>query len=452
MTELTGPFVFDSTDIDGNRLTLRYRVGPSLVFDEVVEFPVDLPDTPEVADAIGVLHLIAGVSYYKLIAPAALHSPPLGATLRRVVEAMYDEGLREFAFRNDIAVPLPVVLEESLLAPTRSAAAERAAEPRQPAVTGRAIIPIGGGKDSALVASLFPEADLLTVNPTGAHERFASLLGRDLVRVRRTLSPELKRLVAEGAPNGHVPVTAINSAIVAVAAAALGAGDILMGLERSASEETTSVDGVAVNHQFSKSLPAEHLLRAVFAEAGLRYFSVLRPLTELAIGCLVARRGLHTTAISCNRVFTVWQQNDFSREQRPCGRCAKCLFTALMTAPALTPDELRDVYGYDVFDEPDNVAGVRELWADLKPFDCVGERLESAAAMTMLGGRPEWRSQHVVDALHGEAASLVAQAGESASDYFTLGPLDDMPEEYRPAVAALEPELRHLAEAPSAAE
>ena len=118
--------------------------------------------------------------------------------------------------------------------------------------------------------------------------------------------------------------------IAVVLAAVTGIRDVLMGLERSASEPTLIADGVEVNHQFSKSAEAEALLRAVFEPTGVRYLSVLRPMTELAIGGAVADRGLTDSILSCNRAFTVWSGNESSRTQRPCGECAKCLFTALM--------------------------------------------------------------------------------------------------------------------------
>ena len=92
-------------------------------------------------------------------------------------------------------------------------------------------------------------------------------------------------------------------------ATASGLSDVLMGIERSADEPTVvTADGVDVNHQFSKSAPAEALLRAAFEPTGVRYLSLLRPLTELAIGVAVARRGLADDIVSCNRAFTIWDE------------------------------------------------------------------------------------------------------------------------------------------------
>jgi hypothetical protein len=304
-----------------------------------------------------------------------------------------------------------------------------------------ALIPVGGGKDSALVADLVPDGRLMTVNPTGAHERFAASLGRPLLGVTRRLDPRLRELVDAGAPNGHVPVTAINSAIAAIVAVSLGLHDVVMGLERSASEPSLIVGGVEINHQFSKSLRAEALLAAVFAPLGIRYFSLLRPLTELAIGTGLARRGLVDEIVSCNRVFTVWNETTASREQRPCGECAKCLFTALMLAPSLEPATVRTHFGHDVFDEPANIEGIRALWSDAKPFDCVGERMESAAAVALLADAPEWQHRVVVNALASEARSLLASHHTSSNEYLRVDPVDGLPAPYRERIRHLAHEL-----------
>ncbi len=350
---------------------------------------------------------------------------------------MYDDGLREFAYGNGLAVPLAVDLQET--APDASAL--HPADPGGSPATAGALIPVGGGKDSALVADLVPDGTLMTVNPTGAHERLAASLHRPLLGVTRHLDPRLRDLVAAGAPNGHVPVTAINSAIAAVVAVTLGLRDVVMGLERSASEPSLVVDGIEINHQFSKSMRAETLLATAFAPLGIRYFSLLRPLTELSIGTALAGRGLVDDIVSCNRVFTVWNESTASREQRPCGECAKCLFTALMLAPSLTPEAVHTHFGHDVFDETDNIEGVRALWSDAKPFDCVGERMESAAALTVLADTRAWQRHAVVATLAPEARSLLAAHGTDADDYLHVGSVEGLPAEYRERIRRLASEI-----------
>ena len=426
-----GPFVIDELAVDGAAVGLGYRLG-ELRFVERIEFPVELPDTPALRAALKALHLVAGVSYYKCGVPTPIHTPRLTAAERALMEALYDKGLRELAYRNGLSMPLPVDLVQQ----QEPSPAEPAEGPASPDGHG-ALIPIGGGKDSALVGDLVPDGQLMSVNPVGGHEALAERLGRPLLRVRRTMDPGLRAAVEAGAINGHVPVTAINSAIAVVLAAALGLRDVLMGLERSASEPTLVADGVEVNHQFSKSAEAEVLLQAVFDPTGVRYLSVLRPMTELAIGGAVAERGLTDSILSCNRAFTVWSGSESSRTQRPCGECAKCLFTALMLAPSSDPSEVREHFGRDLLDEPELLDEVRALWSSEKPFDCVGERHESAAAVVMLSRLKEWRDQAVPRELAAEAAGVLDEVGARPERYLELDGTDELPEEYRELIGSL---------------
>ncbi len=102
---------------------------------------------------------------------------------------------------------------------------------------------------------------LFAVNPHPLVLDLAHRTGLELIVVRRRLDPGLAGLNASGALNGHVPITAIISLIAVVGSFLYGYDSIAMAVERSASEETVLVDGVPVNHQYSKSLEFERLLR-----------------------------------------------------------------------------------------------------------------------------------------------------------------------------------------------
>jgi hypothetical protein len=227
--------------------------------------------------------------------------------------------------------------------------------------------------------------------------------------VRRRLSPELARLNASGARNGHVPITAIVSLIAVAGSYVYGYDAIAMAIERSASEETRWVDGVPVNHQYSKSLDFEVLLQRLLAESidpGITYGSALRQYSELSIARAFARlTGYHPTFCSCNTVF----RQQAAAGDRWCGHCPKCRFVGLMLAPNLSPDALATIIGRDMFDDPDQVEGFAALMSEEgKPFECVGERAESAAALRMLSDLPGWKDKLVVTALADRARALVS--------------------------------------------
>ncbi|MHB1713028.1 MAG: endonuclease domain-containing protein, partial [Acidimicrobiales bacterium] len=275
------------------------------------------------------------------------------------------------------------------------------------------LVPIGGGKDSMVLIEALRDLapTLMAVNPHPLVVELAERTGLDLIVVRRTLSPELARINAAGALNGHVPITAIVSLIAVLGSFVYGYDSVAMAIEASASEETRLIDGVPVNHQYSKSLDFEKLLRRLTAESidpRLTFGSALRPYSELAIGRAFSRlTDYHDTFCSCNTAF---RQRAASGD-RWCGDCPKCRFVGLMLAPFLTPEALTAIIGRDMFNDPAQLEGFADLMSDEdKPFECVGERRESATALRVLAARPGWKDSLVVAALSGPARALTSGA------------------------------------------
>jgi hypothetical protein len=388
--------------------------GPGFVEMVTFETPPTGP-APVGADlerALLHLHVAAGTSYYKAAAPPTVmvESGPLTAAERDFHHHLYDQGLREFAVENGLAVPraVTIVAEESAGVDVPSPNSDR---------PGGLVVPIGGGKDSmVLIEALRPLGPrLLAVNPHPLVVELAAQAGLELLVVRRTLSPLLSAVNAHGALNGHVPITAIVSLIAVAAGAVYGYDTIAMAIERSASEETVSVDGVPVNHQYSKSLEFELLFRDLVRgsiDPGVTYGSALRPYSELAIARAFATLpAYHPSFCSCNTAF----RQSAGAGDRWCGSCAKCRFVALMLAPYLTRSAVTDIIGRDMFADPSEIDGFAALMSrDDKPFECVGERRESAAAFRLLANRPEWSGSVVVTALADRARALVS-GGDVAS-------------------------------------
>lgn len=385
-------------------------------FAERIDFGPRRPgDADPAADAgfervVRLLHLAAGVSYYKAAAPdvIAVDTGPLSAVERRFVLDLYDKGLREFAWHNGLPLARRLVLE-----PSGTGVAPGATDPA-PAPPAGIGIPIGGGKDSAVVVEALrgERPVLLSVNGHPAAHRVAAAAGLELAVVRRTLDRRLLDLNAEGARNGHVPVTAIVSLIAVAAGYRLGYDTTVMALEGSADEPTrTGADGggaVEVNHQWSKSSEFERSLTAVLADSvgpGVRYRSVLRDTDELTIAaCFAALPRYHRAFVSCNRAFTQGGTADGW-----CGDCPKCRFVYLALATAMAPADLVPVFGRDLLADAGQVEGFRDLFEEgRKPFECVGTRHESLVAMARLGRSSVWADRPVVRAL---APVAEAQAG-----------------------------------------
>ncbi|HEY4946606.1 MAG TPA: hypothetical protein VII19_01830 [Acidimicrobiales bacterium] len=400
-----------SFDRASRTLSLGYALDDVVSFTETITFETP-PGAEGGTDATGFdrallhLHIAAGTSYYKAAAPPVILLEHEGLTAAELEfhRSLYDHGLREFAVANGLPVPRAVEIEQ------RSTAVEppRPTDPRRP---GGLLVPIGGGKDSMVlieaVRDLAPR--LFAVNPHPLVLELARQTGLELIVVRRRLSPELAALNRAGALNGHVPITAIVSLVAVAGSFLYGYDTIAMAVERSASEETVVVGGVPVNHQYSKSLDFEHLLQGLIAgtiDPGLIYGSALRPYSELAIARTFAGlTGYHATFCSCNTVF----RQSAGADDGWCGDCPKCRFVALMLAPFLSPEAVTAIIGRDLFADPLQVAGFAALMSDRdKPFECVGERRESAAAMRVLNGLPPWRETVVVSSLGRVAADMVS--------------------------------------------
>ncbi len=407
-----------SFDRDSRTLSLRYSFDGSPHDDHrfVETITFETPPTTEVPPAAppGMeramvhLHIAAGTSYYKAAAPPVVNvdDEPLDPAEVAFHHLLYDQGLREFAVGNGLPVPRPVVIRPGVLG-------DRPAAPGRFERAGGIVVPIGGGKDSmVLIEALKPmNPRLFAVNPHPLVVELAQQAGLELLVVRRQLSPHLDELNRSGALNGHVPITAIISLIAVVGSFVYGYDTIVMAVERSASEETVVVDGVPVNHQYSKSLEFELAIRDLissFIDPGLVYGSALRPYSELAIGRAFARMtGYHATFCSCN---TVYRQGDGAGDGW-CGQCPKCRFVGLMLAPFVEPGALTAIIGRDMFADPDQVPGFAALMSrDGKPFECVGERLESAVALRVLSELPRWEDKAVVSALAETAGTVVSDA------------------------------------------
>ncbi|MCU7723341.1 hypothetical protein ODJ79_06430 [Actinoplanes sp. KI2] len=358
--------------------------GPDpLSFTETVIFPVaDRPVPDAFHRVLDLLHVVAGVSYYKVGAPARVVAPTaVPEAAATFFTAVYTHGMAEFAYRNR----LPHVLDLTVEVPGET-------EPAAPVDNshGRPLSAVGGGKDSIVTLEILRDAGLdpvpFSVNPNPVIKAVNAASGLGALAAQRRLDPSLFELNRSGvALNGHIPVTAINSLIAIATAVWHGLGPVVMSNERSASDPNLVWNGHEINHQWSKGLAAEGLLRAaVSAHSGLTepYFSLLRSLSELHIAQLFARHDAYDDVVtSCNKAFKLHDPT-----ARWCGDCPKCRFVYLAMAPAMDRARLNHIFGHDLFADPAQVPGFLELLGidAHKPFECVGEVEESLVALSML--------------------------------------------------------------------
>jgi hypothetical protein len=414
-------------DAGHNVARFDYAFDDTHSFQEIVGFggvPLGSTAGPGIERALRLVHLAAGVSYYKAAVPARIivETGPLTSAEAGLVHDLYDKGLREFAVANRLEVPLAFELDaapahERVPASTQPFAT-RGGAPADASVTRHdnnappagVAVPIGGGKDSIVLVEALKAASrsretpiwLVAVNPRPSMQRTADVAGLPMASITRTLSPRLSELNSAGALNGHVPITAIVSLIAVAAGYVYGYDTTLMALERSADEATALVGDVAVNHQWSKSSECELALRYVIRESvsrSIEYASGLRSCGELEIARWFAGlSAYHGGFRSCNRVYR--SGTDFDAW---CGVCPKCRFVFLVMAPFLGPDRLVPIFGHNLLEEPEQIEGFRDLFAaGRKPYECVGEQRESLLAFLLLLEDPHWRDAAVVAALRSE--------------------------------------------------
>ena len=376
-------------------------------FDDGAELVerIRFPDAPALAAerhgafeaALRLLHLIAGVSYYKAGVPAAIAVEEWtpDAASAELLETLYLHGLAEFAYRNGLD------LRGRTRFPRDGASMAPAAALGLPS---RVLVPIGGGKDSLVAVEALKAtgaaATAVWIGTSPLIAACAARTGLPTLNISREIAPGLFELNRRGAWNGHIPVTAINSAILVCAAILYGFDAIAFANERSASSATLEYDGRQVNHQWSKGWDFERALAAHVRRhvaADLDYCSLLRPYSELAVTRAFARCGATYFDVfsSSNRNFRILGPKPADRW---CGQCPKCHFVFLALAPFLPKPRLLAIFGRNLLDDETQAAGFDALleYRNHKPFECVGEGAEARAALAALAARPEWREDALI--------------------------------------------------------
>lgn len=410
-------FGYGGLEIDTATGTLRcaYELG-EYHFEETISVGGGGPLGPAALEAARIAYLLAGVSYYKSAAPPVvdLGETAIDESERRFLRRFYVDGLGEFAYRNGLD------LGELVIRGGRA----RAGQPRAGGALEepvRPLVPFGGGIDSIVTVEMvkrrYPQAALFVLNRPGdrfaAIEKAAAVTGLPVVRAERELDPLILRSSELGLLNGHVPITGILSAIAVTAAAAGGYDAVVMSNEWSASSGNVVSGGRTINHQWSKSLEFEEGFASVVDRAlggGVRYFSALRPWSELWIAERFSHLDdYHLAFRSCNRAFAMEPSR---RLDRWCGTCDKCCFIDLILAPFVPVERLQQIFaGSEPLENHSLMGRFRTLLGlspDLKPWECVGDVDECRAAAALAYGRGDRAGNPLLRA-------LVAECGASAS-------------------------------------
>ena len=423
-------FCYQGFELDraGTRLSCHYAEGDRRF---VEHFELDVPPAAragaataeDVVAAARLVHLLAGVSYYKTSAPPFVDVGETSSEEERgFLRHFYLEGLGEFAYRNGLDLSgLEIRSAPGERAGQRPGRGEAGETTRSPDRAPLPLVPFGGGIDSIVtveeVRRRAPDTALLVVSHGGrrfaAIEEPAAATGLPVVRVDRHLDPQVLKSRELGFFNGHVPVTGIYSAVATWAAAVAGRNLVVMSNEWSASAGNIVVSGRAINHQYSKSLDFEERFRDQLAETvgSVKYFSYLRARSELWVAQRFARiPAFHPLFRSCNRAFHV---DPDARLTEWCGQCDKCCFIDLVLAPFVPARRLAAIFGgAEPLDDPGLLERFRTLIAasgSTKPWECVGEPGECRAAAVLAADRPDRAGSMSLRQLAAESARLLDQ-------------------------------------------
>lgn len=374
-------YIFDS---DAKTLKLYYSYDNKLEFCETYKFNFEFINYGPLSldRAFQLLFFMAGISYYKMyLAPEiVIDKGEIDIELASFLERTYQNGLGEFFYMNNLDPYTPIKF------PTNS----KHLDPLSAVISGSMLVGLGGGKDSLVSVELLKDIPFVNTWALNHESQLAPLvdrIGLPHISVHREWDPQIKKLNSEDAMNGHVPISAIFACVGTVVSILGGFRDIVVSNESSASEPTMTYKGKAINHQYSKSIEFakdfQECLKHLFGET-VRYYSLLRPFTELRIAELFANLGFEKykdVFSSCNRAFTHDQSHMFW-----CGECAKCAFVFLILTPFIGRQELEKLWGgKNLLLEPSLEKTYRQLLGieGDKPFDCVGEVKESRAAMRL---------------------------------------------------------------------
>lgn len=250
----------------------------------------------------------------------------------------------------------------------------------------KAMVLIGGGKDSAVALELAKKAkknvSCFALNPTKQVIRMTK--GCELIVVKREIDKKLLKMNRQGFYNGHTPFVAYLSFLSLIVSALFDKKYIILGNEESSNEGNVKYLGKEVNHQYSKTFEFENDFREYTTKylSDANYFSILRPFYELQIAQMFSKMPKYFNIfLSCNE-----SQRTYSGTKKKtgkwCGACPKCLFVFVALYPFVEEKHLIKIFKENLLDKKELIPLMMELLGEknIKPFECVGTRKETLVA------------------------------------------------------------------------
>lgn len=410
------------------RVYFNYKInfisGKPLMFTETIILPRIPKVVPQalLRNLLSSLHLVLGLSYYKLYCPKrVIHPYKLTPEQANFFTMVYRKGLGEFYYLNKLDPS-----DSPVFASDTKAKAESIKYPRQK----RALVGIGGGKDSIVVAQLMKRAGqrfssfvMETEKGSPIINETIRALGVDKLTIKRKLDPKIFQVMPE-AYNGHIPFSAVLAFVGLLSAVLYDYNEVVVGNEYSSNFGNIKYKGQEINHQWSKSLEFEKLFQDYcnkFITSDVYYYSLLRPYYEIRIAEMFAKhKKYHYLFSSCNLNFKV---NKERQKVLWCGECPKCAFVFALLSAYLSKKEVIGIFGKNLYSDKSLLPLYKDLIGagEMKPFECVGTFEEIKLAMYLASSK--FKSDYIIKSLNTE----IVQAKEYEIELLKFQDTKNMP-------------------------
>ena len=335
------------------------------------------------------ISIALAISYYKLYPTKkiVIENHYLDDSQKAFWKNFYEQWLWEFLYKNNIS---PIWLLEFVWDDTIST-------PELFSInTEKALVPIGGGKDSLVSIELLKQNniqfDMITFwKDYPLHSSVANEVGEWRFVIKRFIDMNLFSMIKEWYYNGHVPVTWIIAFVLLIVSYLYEYKYIVMSNEKSSDFWNFEWEWLQVNHQYSKSFQFEKDFSDYVnnnISSDVKYFSLLRWLYEINIIKKFAEIWKYFWVFSgCNNNFKILSENRRNHKwnKRWCLDCPKCAFVFACMYPFLYKEQILEIFWADMYEDESKETLFKELlWVSWnKPFECVWTNEEVVYAMSL---------------------------------------------------------------------
>ena len=372
------------------KATFSYSFDHEVYFTEIIDFAsselkaISTIDTEVMNTLLFHLSLALWISYYKLYPTKDLvvETGSLNQDQQSFWKNFYTQGLGEFFYTNKLSPKGLINFVNGTQKTPQTLFSTSSITP---------MVALGWGKDSLVSVEAIKKLNIPFYTSTFGKDYYLHKVVGDTtwaprLVMKRTMDPKLFEMNQQWWYNGHVPISGIIGFVLVTAAYLYEYRYIIMSNEKSANEGNTSLDGIEINHQRSKSYQFESDFNSYiwkYLYPDVYYFSLLRGMYEINIAKIFTQYQQYFGIFSsCNNNFKIIESNK-TTDHRRCGVCPKCAFVYTTLRPFISDDDAQIIFGQELYNNEDLIPLYKELlgiqW--IKPFECVGTNEEVTYAM-----------------------------------------------------------------------